>query len=79
MLESWDQFHQCVYKQLLHTQIQKAQKDSQLKQLFTLLGSTRIKAIRKQVDEIEPWSLLAVSAFVVFCGTEIDAFAPEIM
>ena len=42
------------YEQLLPTQIPKAQKkDSQVKQLFALLGSASIKAVRKHVDEID--------------------------
>ena len=53
------QFHQCVYAQLLHVQIPKVQKDSKLKQLFVLLGSTHVKAARKHIDEIDstsqPW------------------------
>ena len=32
-----------------------AKKDSQLKQLFVLLGSAGIKAALKHVDEIDPW------------------------
>ena len=31
---------------------QKGKKDSQVKQLFSLLGSALVKAARKQVDEI---------------------------
>ena len=40
------------YKQLLRTLIPKAQKDSQIKQLFVLLGPACVKADRKHVDEI---------------------------
>ena len=54
LLISWGQFHQCVHVQLLCTQIPKAQKDSQVKQLFALLGSPCVKAARKQVDEFDP-------------------------
>jgi hypothetical protein len=39
--------------QLLHKQIPKAQKDTQLKHLFVLSGSAGVKAERKQVNEIE--------------------------
>ena len=35
-------------------QIPKAQKDSQVKQLFVLLGYVRVKAAHKYVDEIDP-------------------------
>ena len=44
-------------KQLLHSKIPKAQKDSQVKQLFALLGPAWVKAAHKQVeqDEINPW------------------------
>ena len=35
-------------------QIPIAQTDSQVKQLFEILGSTHVKAARKQVDEIVP-------------------------
>ena len=44
------------YKQLLRAQIPKAQKDSQVKQLFALLGSARVKAVPKNIDEIDPCS-----------------------
>ena len=37
----------CVYPK-------SEKKDSQVKQLFVLLGSVRVKAARKQVDEIDP-------------------------
>ena len=40
--------------QLLHSKIPKAQKDSQLKQLFALLGSLDVKAACKHVVEITP-------------------------
>ena len=46
------QFHQYAYAQLLHTQIPKAQKDSQVKQLFALMGSVCVKGVCKQIDEI---------------------------
>ena len=42
------------YVQLLHMQIPKAQKDSQFKQLFALLGSASKKAACKHVEEIGP-------------------------
>ena len=44
------------YEQLLCVQIPKAQKDSQVKQLFALLGPAWVKAAHKQVeqDEINP-------------------------
>ena len=41
------------WEQLLCTKIPKAQKDSQVKQLFALLGSDSIKAAPKHVDEID--------------------------
>ena len=43
------------YEQLLHEQSQKVQKDSQLMQLFALLGSACMKTACKHVDEIDPW------------------------
>ena len=49
------------YDKLLHTQIPKAQKDSQIKQLFELLGPACVKAARKHVDEIDPcWGLPSI-------------------
>ena len=48
------QFHQHVNEQLLCSQIPKAQKDRQVKQLFVLSGSARVKAERKNNDEIDP-------------------------
>ena len=29
--------------------------NSQVKQLFVLQGSARVKAVRKNIDEIDPW------------------------
>ena len=40
--------------QLLRKQAPKVQKDSQVKQLFALLGSARVKAAHNNVDEIDP-------------------------
>ena len=40
--------------QHLLAKIPKAQIDSQIKQLFALLGSADVKAVRKYVDEIDP-------------------------
>ena len=42
------------YEKLLRSQIPKVQKDSQVKQLFALLGSVSVKAAGKHVDEIDP-------------------------
>ena len=44
------------YSKLLHMQVQKRKKDSQVKQLFASLGSAHIKAAHKHFDEIDPWS-----------------------
>ena len=44
------------FTNILRNQIPKAQKDSQLKQLFSLLGSARVKAACEHVDEIDPWT-----------------------
>ena len=41
-------------EQLLRTKIPKAQKDSQIKQLFALLGPACVQAAPKHVDEIDP-------------------------
>ena len=43
-------------EQLLRPHSPKAQKDSQLMQLFALSGSTGVKADQKQVDEIDPFA-----------------------
>ena len=58
------QFHQHVNKQLLRSQIPKAQKDCQVKQLFVLSGSARVKAERKNNDEIDPCYLSHFSALL---------------
>ena len=50
-------------------QIPKAQKDSQLKQLFALLGSMSVKAARKHVDEIDPMSPYFPILFYFKCQT----------
>ena len=41
-------------EQLLNMQIPKAQKESQVKQLFALLRFAGMKAARKHIDEIDP-------------------------
>ena len=38
--------------------IPKAQNDSQVKQLFALLGSLGVKAAHKHIDEIDPPALM---------------------
>ena len=43
-------------EQLLRPQSPKAQKDSQLMQLFALSGSAGVKAAQKHVDEMDPFS-----------------------
>ena len=42
------------YEQLLREQIPKGQKNIEINQLFALLGSARVKAARKHIDEIDP-------------------------
>ena len=48
------QFHQHFTSSFYTFRSQKRKKDSQLKQLFALLGSARIKAAHKHFDEIDP-------------------------
>ena len=58
------------YLQLLHTQIPKAQKDSQLKYHFPLLGSAGVKAACKHVDEIDPRAAVFYQHFTSsFCAS----------
>ena len=57
------QFHQRVYAQLLRTQVPKAQKDSQLKQLFALSGSACVKAARKHVNKIDPGRSFKIDSY----------------
>ena len=52
--ETWGQFHQHFTSSFYAQRFQKRKKDSQLKQLFALLGSAGIKAAHKHVDEIDP-------------------------
>ena len=47
-------FSPTFYEQLLRMQIPKAQKDSQVKQLFKLFASAGVKAAHKHIDEIDP-------------------------
>ena len=49
------------YEQLLRTQIPKVQKDSHVKELFLLSGSAFIKAAFKNVNEIDPCLVIAMS------------------
>ena len=46
-------FTRNFYPQLLPTQIPKAQKDSQVKQLFAVSGSAGVKAASKHIDKID--------------------------
>jgi len=48
------QFHQRSMYSFYARGAQKRKKDSQVISLFTLLGSTSVKAERKYVGEIEP-------------------------
>ena len=48
----------CSHATFMHTDPKSAKKDSQLKQLFALLGSGDVKAAHKHVDEIDPWSVI---------------------
>ncbi len=50
----WAQFHQRSTYSFYARGAQKCKKDSQVISLFMLLGSTRVKAERKCVGEIEP-------------------------
>ncbi len=49
----WAQFHQCSTYSFYARGTQKRKKDSQVISLFTLSGSTRVKAERKYVGEID--------------------------
>ena len=53
---------------------QKRQKDSQVKQLFALLGSACVKAARKHVDEIDPRSLVKIRIYDSSNGTQTQVF-----
>ena len=55
---TWGQFHQCVYSQLLCSQILKVQKGAWVDCLFALFGSVGVKAVQKNVGEIDPTSKL---------------------
>ena len=48
------QFHQHFTQSFYAHKSQKHNKDSQLKQLFALSGTVRVKAAGKHVDEIDP-------------------------
>ena len=52
---TWVQFHQNFTCNFFSHRSQKCKKDSQLKQLFALLGSVQVKAGHKHIDEIETW------------------------
>ena len=47
-------FHQHFTSIFYACRSQKCKKDSQLKQLFVLLGSASVKAARKLIDEVDP-------------------------
>ena len=50
---SGGQFHEHFTSSFYARRSQKGQKDSQVKQLFALLGSACVKDVRKHVDEID--------------------------
>jgi hypothetical protein len=53
--DTWGQFHQHVYKQLLQVQIPKAQKRKSIHQcLFVLLGSARVKSAHEMLVKSTP-------------------------
>ena len=52
------QFHQHFKSSFYVRRSQKQKKDSQVKQLFALLGSAGIKAGHKHIDQISPTKLL---------------------
>jgi len=51
------QFHQCFMSSFCMRGAQKHVRDSQVVNLFTLLGSARTKAVRNYVGEIDPCTL----------------------
>ena len=55
------QFHQHFMHSFYARRSQKRKK-TQLKQLFAILGSAGIKASRKHIDEIDPWTLFSGQA-----------------
>ena len=65
-----------VFEQLLQVQIPKAQKNSQVKQLFALTGSAGVKAAHRHVGEIEPLSKVFLYNFD--CGYFAKAKEDEI-
>ena len=52
--QSWCQFHQLFMSSFYTSRSQKCKKDSQVKQLFVLSGSLRVKAACTHVGEIDP-------------------------
>jgi len=59
-------FHQLSMYSFYAHGAQMREKDSQVVSLFSLFGSTSVKAERKYVGEIEPRSV-ATATFVFFC------------
>ena len=51
--EFWGQFHHHFMSNFYVRRSQKFKKDSQIKQLFALLGPACVKAAHKHVDEID--------------------------
>jgi len=54
-------FSSTFYDQLLHAQIPKAQKDSQVISLFALSGSGRLKATRRTLMKLTSGTLYVAS------------------
>ena len=54
--DTFSQFYQQFTSNFYAHRSQKRKKDSQVKQLFLLLGSVCIKAACKHIDEIDPRS-----------------------
>ena len=69
---TWGQFHQHFTHSFYGHRSQKCKIDSQVKQLFALLGFVCVKATCKHVDEIDPktWSFWRLPNFCHVCFVE---------
>ena len=65
------QFHQHFTSSFYTCRSQKRQRDSQVKQLFALLGSVSVKAAHKHVDEVDPYCVkYCIKTIAMLKGSE---------
>jgi len=65
----WGRFHQLSTYSFYARGAQMREKDSQVVSIFTLLGSTSVKAEHKCVGEIDSWCRFHQQSTSCFCSS----------